>query len=129
MVLVVPATHPLGRVRRATIEQIAPHPLLVVEQYEPMHRRIDDELKRRGLSLAPFTTVASLNTLLGMLDAGMGAALLPRSMARRSAATGQAIVEIDGMTLRRDFALVLPRKGAPGTAVQSFCEFLRKTKS
>ena len=129
MVLVVPANHALGCLQRTTIEQLAPHPLLVVEQYEPMHRRIDEELKRRSLALAPFTTVASLNTLLGMLDAGMGAALLPRSMARRSAAAGQTLVEIDGMTLRRDFALVLPRKGALGTAAQSFCDFLRNSKS
>ena len=37
-----------------------------------MRTQIDDELKRRGLRLGASPTVANLNTLIGMLDAGMG---------------------------------------------------------
>lgn len=126
LVLVVPSHHPLAARPGATLEEIAPHPLLVIEQYEPLRRRIADELERRGVAIAPSVTVENLHTLIGMLDAGMGATMLPTTMARRSVAAGHAIVEIDGMRLVRNFAIVRAA-GAPfTTAANSFGDFLRK---
>lgn len=129
MVLVVPANHPLASQQRVSLEDIASHPLLVIEQYEPMRMQIEEELKRRGHALAAATTVGNLNTLLGMLDAGMGATLLPRSMTRRSQKKGQAVLELDGLRLVRNYSIVRSRKAKLGTAAESFARFVKQAIS
>jgi DNA-binding transcriptional LysR family regulator len=125
MVLVVPATHALAGLKSVTLEQIAPWPLLVIEQYEPMLARVAEEVKRSGVTMAASTIVGNLNTMLGMLDAGLGGTLLPRSIAR-GRGTSHAVIEIAGSKLVRTFSLVRARKAKPGTAAQSFIRFLRQ---
>ena len=69
---------------------------MMLEQYEGMKARIAAEVARHGLTLKPAASAGNLNTLMGMLDAGMGVLLLPRVMARRSLQAGHVMVEIDG---------------------------------
>jgi LysR family carnitine catabolism transcriptional activator len=125
MVLVVPATHALAGFQSVTFEQIAPWPLLLIEQYESLWARVAEDVTRSGVTMAPTTIVGNLNTMLGMLDADLGATLLPRSIAlgRR---TSHAVIEIAGSKLVRTFSLVRARKVKPGTAAQSFIRFLRQ---
>ena len=126
MVLVTPASHRLAGKVRVRVEELAGQSLLVIEHYEPMRMQIDEELKKRGLRLGASPTVANLNTLIGMLDAGMGPTLMPRSMASRSSAAGHSIVELEGIVLLRKFAVLSARKVKLGTAAESFIRFLRK---
>lgn len=125
MVLVAPRHHPLARFRSVSLEQLASHPILVIEVYESLRQRIADALKERGLEMAPSAIVDNLNTLLGMLDADMGAALLPRSMGRRSEASGHVLIEIEDIKLERRFAILRSRKTELGTAADSFSKFLK----
>ncbi len=129
MVLVAPATHPLAAFGSVPLSKVAPHSLLVIEQYEPMYRRIAEALQQRGLELAAPQSVGNLNTLLGMLDAGMGATLLPRLMAKRTRARGHVIVELEDLRLVRQFAVVHSSKAPLGTAAESFARFLRQAMS
>lgn len=126
MVVVAPANHPLAKFKSVTLEQIAPNPLLVIEQYEPMYLRIAQALEQKGLALAPSMSVGNLNTLLGMLDAGMGATLLTRTMGKRMRTRGHVVVEIADLKLVRNFALVRSSKTQIGTAAESFARFVRQ---
>lgn len=126
MVLVAPAGHPLAQFKTVKVEQLAPHALLVIKQYAPVHQRIAEALVQRGLSLCPSMPVENLNTALGMLDAEMGATLLPMSMARRSRNSTHAIIEIEDLELIRHYAVVRSSRSEPGTATVSCIEFLRK---
>ena len=125
MVFVAPAGHELTGHARMTLEELAHYPLMVVEQYQPIVARIAEALKQRGLTLSQVRTVGNLNTLIGMLDAGMVATLLPRSTARRIDPAKHTVVELDGVDLRRSFGIVLSPSGQLGTAADSFCAFLR----
>jgi LysR family carnitine catabolism transcriptional activator len=69
-------------------------------------------------------SAGNLNTLLGMLDAGMGALLLPRVMARRSLQAGHVMVEIDGIELSRTFCIVMLRDAKPTLLLRRFCRHL-----
>lgn len=129
VVLVAPPNHPLAGRATASLAQIAKHPLMVIKQYEPMRERIAAELRKRGIELKESAAVSNLNTLLGMLDAGMGATLLTRSMALRSQQTGHSIVQIEGLQLIREFSVLRSRKTELGTAPESFIRFLRKAMS
>ena len=126
MVLAAPAKHPLAAFKRVTLAQIAPHPLLVIDPYRPFHQRMAEMLEERGMELAACSSVSNLNTLIGMLDAGMGAALLTRSIARRSARHGHVLIEFEDFMLKRTFSLVCLRNAHFGTAAESFSRFLRQ---
>lgn len=124
MVLVVPVKHPLARRGSVGLAELARLPLTIVSQYQPMVTRIAEQMKTHGLSLARARSVANLNTLLGMLDAGLGMTLLPRAMGRRNAA--YRIVEIEGVVLQRRYGIATPHKARLSTAAQSFCKFLQR---
>ena len=126
IVLIVPPNHPLARSGRATLDEIAAFPLMMLEQYETMRARIAAEVARHGLTLKPAASAGNLNTLVGMLDAGMGVLLLPRVMARRSLQAGHVVVEIDGIELHRRFCIVMLRDAQPTTVVRRFCRHLRE---
>lgn len=126
MVVLAPASHPLAQFKSIKVEQLAPHALLVIEYYATAHQRIAQALQQRGLSLCPCTPVENLNTALGLLDAEMGAALLPMSIARRSRNSAHAIIEIEDLELIRHYAVLRSSRSEPGTATVSFIEFLRK---
>lgn len=125
IVLVVPPNHPLAKAKRATLDEMAAFPLMMLDQYEGMKTRIAAEVARHGLTLQPGLSAGNLPTLIGMLDAGMGVLLLPRVMARRSLQAGQVMVEIEGVVFRRAFSLVMLRDYKPSPAVRRFCRHLR----
>jgi DNA-binding transcriptional LysR family regulator len=129
MVLVVPAQHALAKFRSVKPEILADYPLMVIEQYQPMRARIAELLERQGLTMPASKSVGNLNTLLGMLDAGMGVTLLPRIIAKRNEERGTRIVSLQGVDLYRDFGLIFPRKSEQSLAVSSFCEFLNQQMS
>ena len=126
MVVVAPATHPLASQSSLTLAQLATHPLLLVEQYLPMRKRILEALKPSGQALAPYTLVDNLNTLIGMLDADLGATLLPSTMARRKQLEHHACLTIEDLKLFRTYAVVRASKAQLGTAAESFVRFVKQ---
>jgi DNA-binding transcriptional LysR family regulator len=90
-----------------------------------MKARIAAEVARHGLTLKPAASAGNLNTLMGMLDAGMGTLLLPRVMARRSLQAGHVMVEIEGIALHRRFCIVMLRDAAPTATLRRFCRHLK----
>jgi DNA-binding transcriptional LysR family regulator len=127
IVLVVPPSHPLANKKRASLDDLAAYPLMLLEQYEGIRVRIAAELARRGLALKRAQTAGNLTTLMGLLDAGMGILLLPRVMARQSLRAGHVVVELEGVDLRRTFSLVMLRSREPTRVVQQFSRHLRRT--
>ena len=125
MVLVIPHGHPLTGTRQVGAEELSRHMVITIEQHQGLRARIAAALHARGLSLPPSKVVANLNTLLGMLDAGMGVTLLPRSMVNRRIMEKHTLVEIDGIDLTRRFGIVLSPRAQLGTAGQSFFSFLQ----
>lgn len=127
VVLALPPDHPLSKRGKVKLRELDGQELIVIEQYLGMHRLLAEALEREGITLPPPLTVGNLSTLLGMLDARMGPALLSRSMAVRRRAAGDTIVEVEGVNLRRNYALVYPRRAEFGTAAQSFRRFVLDT--
>lgn len=128
MLLMTPANHPLAGAGSVGPDAFARHALVMVDQHQALRRRIAAALETRGLALPPAQVVGNLNTLLGMLNAGIGVALLPRSMAGRPEVARNALVEIEGIDLTRHFGIVTAQGGQRGElspAGLSFCQYLR----
>jgi DNA-binding transcriptional LysR family regulator len=126
MVLVAPAGHPLAGCARIELDEVVHHTITIIEQYRSLCARFDAALKTRGLGPMTFRTVANVNTLLGMLDAGMGITLLPRTMAQRGDAANRTVIDVAGIDLRRTFGIVLACNAELSTAADSFRRFIRQ---
>lgn len=127
MLLVAPHGHALARRKSVGPEDLASIALMVVDQYQGVRARIADALQERGLKLPPSKVVGNLNTLLGMLDAGMGVTLLPRSVSLRGSVAKHAHIEIEGVDMTRRFGVVTARTAQLSPATQSFIRFVRQT--
>lgn len=126
MVLVAPPAHALARQTSVAPEELAQVPLIVVDQYQSVRARIAAALEARGLKMPASKVVGNLNTLLGMLDAGMGVTLLPRSVSARGSVARHARIEIRDIDMTRHFGIVTARDIKAGAALQSFIRFLRQ---
>lgn len=126
MVLVAPRKHPLAAQASVGPQELASTPLIVVDQYQAVRARIAAALEARGLAMPPSKIVGNLNTLLGMLDAGMGVTLLPRSVSARGSVANHARIEIRDIDMTRHFGIVTARSMKIGAALQSFIRFLRQ---
>lgn len=126
MVLVAPRTHALAKQTSVGPEELASVPLIVVDQYQAVRARIAVALEARGLVMPPSKIVGNLNTLLGMLDAGMGVTLLPRSVSARGSVANHARLEIRDIDMTREFGIVTARSTKIGAALQSFIRYLRQ---
>ncbi|MEJ7685554.1 MAG: LysR family transcriptional regulator [Variovorax sp.] len=127
VVLVIPPTHALNGAAYVGLEQLEGEDLIMIDQYHPIYEAIIAAMRERHLRLPHFASVSNISTLIGMLDAGMGMALMARASGLRRQPKGDSIAVIDTLNLRRNYALLFPRKAEPGTAVQSFCQFLRES--
>ena len=123
MRLVVPASHPLAGLKKVTIDEFAPYPLMILARYTTLRAQLAGEYARRGMSFKP-VDAANLATLLGMVDAGMGITFLPRAMAQSNARRNRVALRLADVELARRYGIVTARKASLGPAAQSFCRYL-----
>ena len=126
MLVVVPSTHALAQASDITLEQLAQVPLMLLERYSMLRDTLADAFTAHGLSLRPMHQASNLSTLLGMVDAGLGATLLPRSMAQRYAHDTRAVLRVADVRLMRSFGILRARDAHLSTAAMSFVRHLQE---
>ena len=72
------------------------------------------------------TTVATLPTMLGMIDTGSCMSFLPRSMAQSNKRHTRVIVELADFSAVRTYGSIVARKQVATAAIQSFREHLHR---
>ncbi|SDV51541.1 LysR family transcriptional regulator [Chitinasiproducens palmae] len=125
MLVVVPRSHALAEAGAATLEQLAQLPLMLLDRYSMLRDTLASEFDRRGLILRPMHRAANLSTLLGMVDAGLGATFLPRSMAHRYARDTRATLQVADVGLTRSFGILRSRDTPPSAAALGFARHLQ----
>jgi DNA-binding transcriptional LysR family regulator len=125
LVLVVPPAHPLAAVASVTLQELAPYPVMMLEQYATLQAKVAEAYARQGLRFRPAVKAGNLPTLLGMLDAGNGITLLPRSMAQHNATVPRSVVPILDTDLTRCYGIVIPKAKEMSPALISFCAYLQ----
>ncbi len=126
MVLLAPKSHELARRASVGASELASVKFIVVDQYLSVRARIANALQAKGLALPDSKVVSNLNTLLGMLDAGLGVTLIPRSVSSKGNVAKHACIEIEGVDMTRTFGIATARSAKPNASVQSFVRFLRQ---
>jgi DNA-binding transcriptional LysR family regulator len=125
MLLVVPKTHALAKAGEVTLAELAQVPLMLLDRYSILLETLATEFARRGLALRPTHQATNLSTLLGMVDAGLGATFLPRSMAQRYARDHRATLRVTDVELLRSFGILRSRNAELSPSALSFVRHLQ----
>jgi len=126
LLLVLPAGHPLGRRRNLTLADVADQPLMVLKQYAALHEALAAGFEKLGRRFRPAMRPGNLNTLLSMVDEGVGLTFLPPTMARHNSAKPRPAVPIADLNVTRRFGIVRRESSEPRPVVESFCRYLRE---
>lgn len=125
IVVLVHKRHPWHRRKRLRVNELSRLDILMIEHLRTTRKKIEDALVGMGLPTPQFKTFALNQTLLGVLNAGDGIAVLPRNLAEMWERTeGHVILKIDDLELKRAYMLIRRRGMEPSAAARSFSDFL-----
>lgn len=125
MLVVLPRAHPLAGAKDISIEQIAELPLMLLDRYALLQTRLSAELAKRSLSLGTIQHATNVGTVLGLVDAGLGATFLPRYMAQRYSLQSRATLNVLDIDLSRNFGILVRTKAELNLASTLFLDHLR----
>ncbi len=129
-VVVTPLAHPLIKKASATFDDIRKFPILMPDMYVSVRRLLQREFERRGVEFRPAETGATLNnmsTLLGMVAAGMGITMLPRTLISLDRRDTVGIVSLEDLRIVRHYRVVTRRDSKPTAAARAFVRFLHES--
>lgn len=106
-VLAVPPGHRWQRRRSLRVQELHDQPLLSLAGGSGNRALLDRQLAQAGVVPRAVHEAAHVSALLGLVDAGLGCALVP-AMAAATAGAGTAIVPLQGRPLARRIALLTP---------------------
>jgi DNA-binding transcriptional LysR family regulator len=123
-VAVLPPDHPLGRKRELTWKDLKDVPTIGPRSDNPVREQLDHALAREGISLTRLYEVTLPLTMVGMVEGGLGVAIMTTSMARVIKALGLTMKEVNRPIIKREVSLVFHPDRSLSPAAQSFRDLL-----
>lgn len=124
--LITARRHALGAARRVSLADIAPHPLVVYERGSTGRQHVLDAFAERGLTPRVALETTSTETVVSMVEADLGIAIVP--LLATGAVTRGRRVAVVGVTdkLRPIHSGLLLRRGeSPSGAVARLIDFTK----
>lgn len=119
-VAVVPKSHPLVKSGYRDIRQIAKYPILLMSRGTNVREQVDRFFRKHHLHIEPVEEVANHFTLGGLVEAGCGITLLPRSAHPVIAHPGTVTVSIPDPAFVRVLGVATRKDYKPAPAAQWF---------
>ncbi len=125
-VAICPPGHPLARRRRAPLEAVAAHPLLLLDRSTGARALLDAELARLGAAPRVAMEMSSVEVLKKLVELGLGVSIVPALAVEREVASGVlAAVRLSGLAGVRQVGLVVAAGGHVPRAAAAFAEIAR----
>jgi DNA-binding transcriptional LysR family regulator len=127
-VVVTPLKHPLLAKAEASFEDIVQYPVLLADFYSSLRTVLEAEYAKRGLPFQPMiqmNDVSNINTVIGMVAAGMGVTFVPRTLISREQRGTVGMVPIKGFRIMRHYGIVTLRDKPMSATARSFARFVR----
>jgi DNA-binding transcriptional LysR family regulator len=123
-VLAMPRTHALAQRKALAWSDLAGERLIAVARSSGNRQLLDDALAKAGVNPIYRLEVSHIATLLGMVEAGLGLAAVPRLALPPSHAT-LAGIALRGPVVTRELGLAMRRGAALRAPAQVFHDHLR----
>jgi DNA-binding transcriptional LysR family regulator len=102
--------HPLAKVRTVTPTLLARYPLIMMDPETSVRRVVDEAFHRAGLMVNPVCEVTYMMTAIGMVQAGLGIAILPASAREIQIDPNLCSRPIKGNHFIREISLIKKRR-------------------
>ncbi|MCW5634578.1 MAG: LysR family transcriptional regulator [Rubrivivax sp.] len=123
-VAVMPRGHALARRQRLAWREIAELPLIGPPPGNAVRQQLDQALARAGVALTRRFEVQLPLTILGMVEAGLGIAVMTTAMNRLAQALGLEIRPVEEPVIEREISLLFHADRSLSPAAQNFRSLL-----
>jgi DNA-binding transcriptional LysR family regulator len=121
----VPRQHPLAPSPGLTMTQIAREPLVSLSNDSRTRRAIDAAASKQGITLRHAVTVTQLATVMSLVRAGLGVAIVPAGAIESFNTDGLKTLPIIGPTLSRNLGLITLKEREPTPAAIGISTLIR----
>jgi LysR family hydrogen peroxide-inducible transcriptional activator len=126
LLLALPEKHPLARTRGAIdLSRLGDEPLILMKEAHCLTGQTLQVCGRAGFAPEVFLYSSQIETLLALVDSGMGLSFIP-AMARHVAGTRRICFKSLKPKAHRSIALAWPRQATPTRAFEYFREVCRQ---
>ena len=124
-VAVMPAGHPLLRLKRdLNWRELQEMPLIGPPPGNAVREQLDFALAQQGIALTRAYEVALPLTMLGMVESGLGIAVMTSAMSRLARSLGLAIKTVGNPVIRREMSLLFHADRSLSPAAMNFRDLL-----
>ena len=127
MVAVFPAGHPFSTKRRLSWVDLATQPTLVLRRSSVFRDLTEAGFASAGIPLKPAMEANYAGTLIGMVDAGLGVAIVPGFAVRLTDKSRIKWLRLEKPVIDREVSLVHRSAASLSPAAQAFAEFIATT--
>ena len=126
---VMPRRHRLARSQGVTMEQIAREPLVSLTNDSRTRRTIDAAASKQGITLEHAVTVTQFATMMSLVRAGLGVAIVPAGAIVGFNTDGLSTLPIIRPTLSRNLGLITLKEREPTPAAIGISTLIRSVWS
>mgnify|MGYP003627579479 CR=1 FL=1 len=123
-VVVVPKSHKLANSRSISARKLSEHSILLMRRNTMVRQEIEQFFAKHDLHIEPAEEASNHFTLGGLVEAGCGITLLPRSALPLVAHPGVSIVSISGPTFFRTLGIATLTDYRPSPAATAFMKMI-----
>jgi DNA-binding transcriptional LysR family regulator len=122
MLVVFPAQHPFARKRKIKLQDLAEHPLVLMDSETSVRAIVDAAFAAAGLLAIPACEATYMMTAVGMVKAGLGVTVLPASAKEIRAEPTLKSRPIDDPAFKRSVLVIKKRSRTLPPAARLFLE-------
>jgi DNA-binding transcriptional LysR family regulator len=126
-VAVMPEDHPLAGQAEVTWRELAEIPLIGPPPGNAVREQLDIALARVGITLRRSHEVILPLTILGMVEGGLGIAVMTSAMSRLALALGLVTRDVAEPVIQREMSLLFHADRTLSPAAEAFSDRLRKS--
>jgi DNA-binding transcriptional LysR family regulator len=122
MLVVFPAQHPFARKRKIKLQDLAEHPLVLMDSETSVRAIVDAAFAAAGLLAIPACEATYMMTAVGMVKAGLGVTVLPASAKEIRAEPSLKSRPIDDPAFKRSVLVIKKKSRTLPPAARLFLE-------
>ncbi len=130
LVAIAPAGHPLLGKSRVTVREICREPFILREEGSGTRAVMERALRRQGLKIKPFLSLASPEAIKNLVAAGMGLSIVSRLIVALEVQAGSlGIIPLQDLTIQRPLHWQRIRGRSQSPVLAKFLEVLKTRTS
>ena len=127
--VVCPASHPLAKQQRISGTDLSGYDLVMLRRGSGIRDSFDRAIEQRGIKMSVIHETTQVHTLLGLVESGLGATVLPSMLCPPESHPTTVVRPLIKPSVMRSLGLVYPPGKDPSIGARALAEVIHKTTS